>query len=147
MAIDMGYVDARTEREIIVAQLQSHPIGDLEAVLNPDDVIGVRRIARSVHVSRVVLDYALALTRATRSHPALELGASQRASVNLIRCAQARALIEGREFVVPDDVKTLAVATLAHRVVPGAERRLERAGASEIMREIVARTPVPVTSE
>jgi len=147
LAIDLGYVDADTEREIIVAQLESHPIGELEAVLNPEDVLGIRRIARSIHVSRSVLDYSLRLTRATRSHPGLELGASQRASVNLIRCAQSWALLQGREFVVPDDVKTLAVSTLAHRVVPGAERRMQRGGAGEVVREIVDRTAVPVTGE
>jgi MoxR-like ATPase len=144
IATDMGYVDAATERDIIVSQLESHPIGELEAVLNSQDVLGIRRLVRSVHVSEAVLDYALGITRATRDHRDLELGASQRASVNLIRCAQARALMQGREYVVPDDVKTLAVATLAHRVVPVAQRRLERSAAVEVMREIIGRTPAPV---
>jgi len=146
MATEMGYVDAATERAIIVAQLESHPIGDLEPVLNTDDVLGIRALVRGVHVSEAVLDYALGITRVTRQHPDLELGASQRASVSLIRCAQARALIQGREYVVPDDIKTLAVATLAHRVVPVAPRRLERAAASETMRDVIQGTAVPVTT-
>jgi MoxR-like ATPase len=145
VATDLGYVDVETEREVIVAQLESHPIEELEAVLNPEEVVGVRRVVRSTHVSTAVLDYALALVSATRKHPDLELGASPRASIGLVRCAQARALIGGREFVVPDDVKALAIAVLAHRVVGQAGIRLERGRTIKAVREIVDRTPVPVT--
>jgi MoxR-like ATPase len=144
LTIGMGYVDADTERDIVSAQLESHPIGDLEAVLNPEDVLGIRKLTRAVHVSRSVLDYALEVTRATRAHPDVELGASPRASITLIRCAQARASIQGREFVVPDDVKALAVPALAHRVFPAAGLRLERGGAARVVSEIVAATSIPV---
>ena len=145
LATGMGYVDASTEREIVAGQLGSHPIDELEAVLGPDEILGVRRIVRSTHVSRPVLDYAVALVRATRDHPAIELGASPRASVVLVRCAQARALVDGRDFVVPDDVKALAVPALAHRVVPAGELRVERGSKRDAVHEIVERTPVPVT--
>jgi MoxR-like ATPase len=91
------------------------------------------------------LGYALALTGATRGHGDIELGASPRASITLVRCAQARALLEGRDFVVPDDVKALAVASLAHRVVPAAGLRLERGLVPRLVAGIVESTPVPVT--
>jgi MoxR-like ATPase len=146
IAMDLGYVEPEVEREVILAQLESHPIGELDAVLAPEEVVGVRRVVRSTHVSVPVLDYALALTSATRSHPDLELGASPRASIGLVRCAQARALIGGREYVVPDDVKALAVTVLAHRVVGRATLRLERGRTTKAVQEIVDRTAVPVTA-
>jgi MoxR-like ATPase len=145
LAMDIGYVAMGVEVEIVKAQLQSHPIDDLDAVLDPDEVLAIRSVVRSTHVSDPVLSYALALANATRSHPDLELGASPRASITLVRCAQARALIRGRDFVVPDDVKALAVASLAHRVVPAAGLRLERQRVTKLVSDIVASTPVPVT--
>jgi MoxR-like ATPase len=145
IAMDLGYVDVAVERDVVVAQLESHPIEELEGVLNPEEVIGIRRVARATHVSTTVIDYTLALVSATRKHPDLELGASPRASIGLVRCAQARALIGGRDFVVPDDVKALAIPALAHRVVGQSGIRLERGRTTKAVREIVDRTPVPVT--
>ncbi len=145
LAMDMGYADVSVEKEVVKAQLESHPIEDLETVLNPEEILGVRRVVRSTHVSDSVLDYALRVIVATRAHPDLELGASPRASIMLVRSAQARALIDGRDYVVPDDVKTLAVAALAHRVVPAAGLRLEPGRAREVVKEVVDGTPVPVT--
>ncbi|HJR46160.1 MAG TPA: MoxR family ATPase [Actinomycetota bacterium] len=142
----LGYAGEATEREIVRAQLLSHPIDELEGVLDPDEVVGVRRVVRSTHVSEPVMDYALRITAATRKHPDLALGASPRASISLVRCAQARALIDGREFVVPDDVKQLAVPVLAHRVLPVAGLRLEPGRATEAVKEVVAEAPVPTTS-
>jgi len=145
IAMDVGYVDARTERDIVRAQLASHPIEELEAVLSLDDVVGVRRQVRATHVEDDVLEYAMELTRATRGHGDVELGASPRASITLVRCAQARALLDGRDFVLPDDVKALAVSALAHRIVAAAGMRLDPGRGAEIVTEIVSRIPVPVT--
>jgi MoxR-like ATPase len=108
-------------------------------------VDGVRKVARSTHVSDPVLDYALRLTQATRSHPDLALGASPRASIILVRCAQARALLDSRDYISPDDVKALAVPVLAHRVLPGAGLRLEPGRATQVVKDIVDQTSVPVT--
>jgi MoxR-like ATPase len=145
LTMDIGYVDNATEQEIVRAQLESHPIDELESVLDPEEVAGVRTVVRSTHVSEPVLNYALSLTGATRRHPDIELGASPRASITLVRCAQARALIQGRDYVVPDDVKALAVASLAHRVVPGPGLRLERGSVAKLVAGIVDTTEVPVT--
>lgn len=145
LTMDIGYVDNRTEQEIVRAQLEAHPIDELEAVLEPDEVAGIRTVVRATHVAEAVLGYALSLTGQTRQHPDIELGASPRASITLVRCAQARALIQGRDFVVPDDVKALAVQSLAHRVVPGAGLRMERGAVARLVSEIVAATDVPVT--
>jgi MoxR-like ATPase len=145
IAMEIGYTDPATESEIVQAQLEAHPIEDLDAVLSPEEILEVRRLVRQTHVAQPVLDYAIAIARATRARPEFELGASPRASITLVRCAQARALIHGRDYVVPDDVKALAVAALAHRVVPGPELRLERGRTGELVTEIVSRTAVPVT--
>lgn len=142
----LGYAGEFSEREIIRAQLLSHPIDDLEGVLDPEEVVAVRKVVRTTHVSEPVLDYTLKITSATRKHPDLALGASPRASISLVRCAQARALIDGRDFVVPDDVKRLAVAALAHRVVPVAGLRLELGRATDAVEEVVADTAVPTTA-
>ncbi|MFN2526020.1 MAG: AAA family ATPase [Actinomycetota bacterium] len=146
IAMGMGYVTLETEREVVRAQLASHPIEELESVLTPDEVLGIRKVVRSTHVSDSVLDYALAITTSTRRHSDLELGASPRASITLVRCAQARALIQGREFVVPDDIKALAAPALAHRIMPTAGLRLEQDRRNQILRELVDQTPAPVTA-
>ncbi|HVF52546.1 MAG TPA: MoxR family ATPase [Actinomycetota bacterium] len=146
IAMGLGYVTPDIEREVIVAQLHSHPIEELEAVLSPDEIVGVRAAARATHVSLPVLDFALAITTATRNHPDVELGASPRASITLVRCAQARALLHGRDFVVPDDIKTLAVPTLAHRILPSAGLRLESGRGTDIVHSVMAQIPVPVST-
>jgi MoxR-like ATPase len=145
LAMDLGYATGAVEKEIVKAQLESHPIDELESVLDPDEVLGVRKVVRSTHVSDAVLDYAHRLTAATREHPDLELGASPRALITLVRTGQARALLDGRDYVVPDDIKSLAVASLTHRVVPAAGLRLERGRAKEVVAELIESTPVPVT--
>ena len=146
ITMSLGYAGEFSEREIIRAQLHSHPIDDLEGVLDPEEVVAVRKVVRTTHVSEPVLDYALKIVTATRKHPDLALGASPRASISLVRCAQARALLDGRDFVVPDDIKRLAVPTLAHRVVPVAGLRLEPGRATEAVEAIVAATNVPTTT-
>lgn len=146
IAMDMGYVDAATERQIVRDQLEAHPIEELDAVLSLDEVVGVRKHVRSTHVSDEVLGYAMELTRGTREHSDVELGASPRASITLVRCAQARALLDGREFVVPDDVKSLAVSALSHRMVPAAGVRLDRGRGAQIVEEVISNTRVPVTN-
>jgi MoxR-like ATPase len=143
--MEMGYLDAPTEHEVVRAQIEAHPIDDLEPVVDPEQIMGVRRAVRATHVADSVLEYALSICRATRAHADLELGASPRAAISFVRCAQARALIAGREYVVPDDVKALAVASLAHRIVPVAGLRLERNSTTELIEEVVSATPVPVS--
>ena len=145
LSIDMGYVAPVTEKEIIVAQLHAHPIEELRPVLTPEELVDVQRTVRSTFVSQPVLDFALAIVTATRRHPEIVLGASPRASVTLIRCAQARALLKGREFVVPDDVKALALATLSHRVVTSTGYGQDPAQGRRLVRAILDSTPAPVT--
>ena len=145
LSIDMGYVAPATEKEIIVAQLHGHPIEQLRPVLTPDEVTAVQHTVRETFVSQPVLDFALEVVTATRRHPEIALGASPRASVTLIRCAQARALLKGREFVVPDDVKALALGTLSHRIVTTNGFGQDAARGRTLMQSILDKTPAPVT--
>jgi MoxR-like ATPase len=144
IATHLGYVGRDTERAVVRAQLESHPIEELEPVISPEEVTGVRRATRSTHVSDAVIDYVLELAKSTRSHPDLELGASPRAVIALVASAQARALIKGRDFVVPDDIKALAVPALAHRLIGSSASRHDGNRNAKVVRGIVERTPVPV---
>src|SRR5690606_12687089 len=106
---------------------------------------GVQRmvdVVRKVHVSDAIKHYALSLVVATRQAPELRLGASPRAGLQLLRAARAQAALEGREYVIPDDVQSLAVPVLAHRVLPTSDAHLSRRGPEAIITEIVHRVPI-----
>jgi MoxR-like ATPase len=143
LTVPVGYPDRARAAEVVRRQLLRHPIEDLGQVLSPAEVVRCQRAVREVHVDQTIIDYVVALVAATRTAPEVALGASPRATVALTRSAQARAIAEGRDFVLPDDVKALAPAALAHRLVP----RTARAG-SGIGREVIRRTldevPVPL---
>jgi MoxR-like ATPase len=134
MTVQVGYPQGAMASDIVRRQLLDHPLRDLEAVLTPEDVLAAQRAARAVHVDDAVLEYVVDLVDATRQAPEVALGASPRSTVALTRCAQARAVSEGRDFVLPDDVKSLAPAVLAHRLIP----RQARSGA-EVGRRVVGR--------
>jgi MoxR-like ATPase len=134
MTVQVGYPEAAMASDIVRRQLQSHPMHDLHAVLTPQDVLDAQRRVRDVHVDDAILEYVVDLVTATREAPEVALGASPRSTVALTRCAQAHAVAQGRDFVLPDDVKALAPAVLAHRLIP----RQVRAGA-EVGRRVVGR--------
>jgi MoxR-like ATPase len=143
LTVEVGYPGSIHAAEIVRRQLVHHPIEDLGAVLTPQDVLAYQRAVRDVHVDQAILDYVVSLVEATRAAPELALGASPRSMVALTRCAQARAIAEGREFVLPDDVKALAPAALAHRLIP----RQTRSGAGTgraVVRRILGEVPVPL---
>jgi MoxR-like ATPase len=117
VALSLGENDLDTERQVVREQLLRPTVDDLDAVVSPEDLRWVQAEVRKTHVADGVLDFALNLVRSTRRHPSVRIGASSRAALSLVRCAQARSLIHNREFVVPDDVKALAAHVLGHRLV------------------------------
>ena len=145
LRVRLGYPTEETEAEIIRAQRERHPIDDLEAVLSPEEVGSIQTAARSVHIEDDVMGYALGVTRKTREHKQLRLGASPRASIALVRASQAHALVAGRAFVTPDDVKQVAPAVLAHRVL-ATEAHLDSGSdpRERLIREILDKSEVPV---
>lgn len=146
--ISMGYPDETAEREMLRSHGRTEPIEQLRSVLPPGGLAALAAQARDVYVSPAVETYVLRIVGSTRHHPEVRLGASPRASLQLLRAAKATALIDGRDFVLPDDIDALAVDVLAHRLVlrrSGADvREGQTAAAARVVRQIVAGTPVPL---
>jgi MoxR-like ATPase len=144
LRLHVGYPDRETERRILTAHRQGEPVDTLEPILTAADVLQLQDRVRAVHFDERLQDYLLDLVDATRNHPALYLGASTRAALGLYRAAQAQAVLEERDYVVPDDVKSLAVPVLAHRLLARGFRQGTRTStADDVMRDIVAQTAVP----
>lgn len=123
---------------------QEDPLETLQPVVTAEQVIDLQRVIRQVHWQEQVERYLLALVRATREHPAVELVISPRGALALYRTSQAFAAMQGREYVLPDDVKRLAPSVLAHRLLTTTRTRLRGKRQQEIMAEIIKSIPVPV---
>jgi MoxR-like ATPase len=137
--ISMGYPDAGAELEMVRGRDDSNPFDALEAVASIEELHAMIAAARSVFVSPAVESYAIDIVRATRIDPELRLGASPRATLQLVRASKALAAVHGRDYVLPDDVDILVPSVLPHRLI--AHRGA--AGAEDIVMRIVAETPVP----
>jgi MoxR-like ATPase len=141
--VSMGYPSAAAETAMLASHGAGDPLDDLEPVADAAEVRKLVEAVRSVHVSDPVRRYVVDLAAATRTAPELRLGASPRATLQLVRAARASAALDGRDFVLPDDVQALAGPVLAHRLLLSAEARLGRLGADEVVAALVARVPVP----
>jgi MoxR-like ATPase len=146
LRIHLGYPGAAEEKAVLTAQQFDHPIQNTFQVVSAVELVAAQRAVRDVYAAEEIKDYIVALVNATRHHPDVYLGSSPRGSLALFRCAQARAAMAGRDYVVPDDVKALAEVTLAHRVIVGATARVKDITSRTIIQEIVASTPVPGAS-
>lgn len=143
MRLALGYPAADREVAMLFEQRVAHPLASLAAVTDADALAGLSAEARDVAVAQPVARYIVALIQATRSHPDLTLGASPRASLALFRAAQARALLNGRDFVEPDDVQALAEVVLAHRLTLSPQARYGGRAAGQIVDEVLRVVPVP----
>jgi MoxR-like ATPase len=144
LRISLGYPAPADELTILDQQKTRHPIEQLEQVASVEDLLTMQRAARQdVFVDRLIREYIVALVGATRGHPDVYLGASPRGSLALFQTAQARALLRGRDYVLPDDVKALAEATLAHRLIISPGARIKNVNARMIVADIVSSIPVP----
>jgi MoxR-like ATPase len=152
VALSLGPNDVATERRVIREQLLRATVDELQPVLEADELRWIQLEVRGTHVADPVLDFALAVLDATRSHDSVRVGASSRAGLSLMRCAQAHALLCGRDYVVPDDVKVLAPSVLGHRLVLADDVAGERGTTNgiavgvgaEVVADIVATVPVPL---
>jgi len=143
--IVLGYPDEADERSIARRYRDARePLEAIRAVVDASALPGLRDATRAVTVSDEVEGYLVRIVRATREHTDLQLGASPRASVSLYRAAQAMALVEGRDFVLPDDVAALARPVLTHRLLVDVDRELRGATAGDVMTEVLERVPVGV---
>jgi MoxR-like ATPase len=144
MTVSVGYPDDASASEIVRRQLLGHPIDDLGPVVSAAEIVEHQRAVRAVHVEQPVVDYVVALAKATRDHGDILLGASPRAMVSLTRAAQSRAAMQGRGFVLPDDVKAMATTVLAHRLIPRSRGTVASGTARDVVRELLERVPVPL---
>ena len=144
MRIAIGYPQLADEAAMLREQTSEPPLDSLDAVTTALEVSTVAADARAVFVEESLNRYVVALLRHTRSDERLYLGASPRAGVALVRVAKARALFEGREYVLPDDVKAVAHPVLGHRLIVAPEARATGTSAADTIGDALARTPVPV---
>ena len=141
--LSLGYPDRDAELAMLDVQESSDPLADLTPVTDAAGVAALIEMTRTLYASPAVKRYVVDLVAATREDPALRLGASPRASIQLLRAAKGLAAVDGRPFVLPDDVQELAAPVLAHRLIPSAEARLAGRGPVEVIADLVARVPVP----
>lgn len=145
MRLSIGYPSSVDEKEILNRQRLVHPLETLASVLQREEVVKLQELVRNVRVDDALAEYILALTSQTRTIGSLEAGVSPRGSLALYRAAQAAALIEGRDFCIPDDVKTVAPPVMSHRLIfPSPRRQRQIDVALEIVRDILRDTPVPL---
>ena len=143
LRIHLGYPASADELRILEAQQHGHPIDNLAQVISADELISAQRAIQDIYLDGSIKSYIVSLVEATRKHPDVYLGASPRGSLALFKTTQARAALNGREYVIPDDVKDLAEAALAHRVIVNPAARLKNVDARVIVAEISNSVPVP----
>ncbi len=139
----LGYPTPEVEVQVLFGQSKTHPLESPSPVLSGADVGKLQEQAAEVKVDPSVARYMVDLVEATRGHASISVGASPRGSLSLFRGCRARAFLQGRDFVMPDDVKALAEVTLAHRIVLDVKARYSGVSANQVVQEIVGRTPVP----
>jgi MoxR-like ATPase len=141
--VELGYPARASEIQMLDTHGTSEPLEGLEPVATPDDVLGLVAAARSVYCSPLLQGYIVDLAATTRAHPAVALGMSPRAGLALQRAARAWAAVHGRDFVVPDDIKALAVPVLGHRVALHRATRALTRDVADVIGEVLERVPVP----
>ena len=143
MRVRLGYPSPTDEVLVMDAQQVAHPIDSLEQVTTAEEVLELQAAVRDVYIDPLIKQYIVTLVNATRDHEAVYLGASPRGSLALMRSAQAYSLLEGRDFVQPDDIKLLAFPTLGHRVIVSPSARVRNVETAQIIDECIERVPVP----
>jgi MoxR-like ATPase len=143
LRLSLGYPSAAQEILVLDAQQRTHPIDSLSQVVSVDDLLSAQKSIRDVHLDQQIKEYIVSVVTATRKHPDIYLGASPRGSLALFRTGQARASLLGRDYVIPDDVKALAIGTLAHRMIISPAARLKNVMTTQVVQEIIDSVPVP----
>jgi MoxR-like ATPase len=144
LKLELGYPEREEEDIMILRFERDNPLDHLPAVTSAEEVLTLKHLAQEVFVEKSVRHYILDIMRETRLNKSIELGASPRASLVLYKAAQAFALVRGRDYVIPDDVKRLALPILGHRLILSAEAFLHNTSKERLIEEIIASVPVPV---
>ena len=143
MRLSLGYPDFREELAVMEQQERVHPIDGLEPVAGPQDIVALQQAAKEIYVDQVVREYIVHLVESTRSHRDVALGASPRASLGLFRASRALALVQDRDFVIPDDIKELAPSVTAHRIILSPSARMRGLRAVDVVGELLEEVAVP----
>ncbi len=145
--VSLGYPHASDEVKILDDQVVQHPIELVKPVLSPEQLLELQRRVRQVHLDDSLKQYIVELTRATRQHPAVELGASPRGSLALMRLSQALAAVRRRDYVIPDDIKYVAPAALGHRIILASDAAFQGTEARDVIEEVLTEVAVPAVSK
>ena len=143
MRISLGYPAAEDEITMLDRQRYVHPVTQLDQVVSTAELLAAQEQVKEVYLDDLVKEYIINLVRATRKHPDVYLGASPRGSIALYKTGQARAAIQGRDYVTPDDIKALALVTLAHRLIISPSARIKNVDPRAVIQEILDNMPVP----
>jgi MoxR-like ATPase len=144
LRVEIGYPDVEEENDILERFRATEPLETLEAVTSPEDILEQIEARKEIRVEASVRNYIVQVSRATRDHPEVDLGASPRATLALYQSAQARAAIQNRKYVLPDDVKAMAPAVITHRLMISPQAQLRGRRPEELVADIVDSVPVPV---
>ncbi|MGI5916743.1 MAG: AAA family ATPase [Anaerolineae bacterium] len=145
MRISLGHPQPDEEIRILDAQQYVHPVETIEQVVTVGELLEVQQEIKKVYVDPLIKEYIVALVNATRTYPDVYLGASPRGSLALHRTGQALAALQGRDYVIPDDIKALAEVTLAHRIIVSPSARIRNVDTRDVVRELLDSVPVPGT--
>jgi len=146
MKVNIGYPDETSELNMLKRFKEINPLTELKPVANTEDIIRIKNEVKSVMVNSEVEMYILSIVRSTRENDKILLGASPRASLNLYRASQGRAILKGRDFVTPDDVKYVSKSVLSHRIIVKPEYRLKGLSVEDVINEILKSIKVPGVS-
>jgi MoxR-like ATPase len=144
LRIELGYPEEDAEQEMVRRFGEANPLEDLQPVATVEQLLASQEEVRRLHVAPAVQGYIVRLARATRNNPAIQLGVSPRATLALHRAAQAKAFLSGRGFVIPDDVKAMALPVLGHRLILEPQARLRGRRPADVLQELLQSVPVPV---
>ena len=146
MRISLGYPSFAEEMSIIEQQEQVHPINELRSVATPEDIIDLQEACKNIYVDNTVREYIVSLIDATRNHENVSLGASPRASLGMFRAARGLAILRDRDYVIPDDIKELAYAVLAHRLILSPSARMGGLHSGQVISDLLESVPIPRTN-
>jgi len=143
MRVSLGYPETADEIRMLDEQQHAHPITRIEQVVSAEELLQAQEQVKNVYIDDLVKEYIVKLVKTTRRHPDVYLGASPRGSIALYKTGQARAAVLGRDYVQPDDIKALAMVTLAHRLIISPSARIRNVDPRAVIQEILDSTPVP----
>ncbi len=147
MKFSLGYPDEATETKMIHSQSVVHPIELLQPVADVEEISTIQQRVKQVHLDDAVASYLVAITRQTREHPSIFLGASPRATLALVQASKAYALLQERDYVIPDDIKFLAPYVLGHRILLHAEARMDGTSVQSVLQSVFQQVRVPIRLE